>query len=117
MNHVFKPYLRKFILVFFDDILVFSSNIDIHQEHLKITLDILRQNQLFAKKPKCRFGCKEVDYLGHIISEKGVCSDPGKIQATVDWPFPKTITSLRSYLGLTDYYRKFINVMDQLLLL
>jgi hypothetical protein len=68
MNHVFNPHLRKFILVFFDDILVFSRDVDTHKIHLQITLDILRKNQLFVKKSKCRFGCQEVDYLGHIIS-------------------------------------------------
>jgi hypothetical protein len=108
MNHIFKPYLRKFILVFFDDILIFSKDFATHRTHLEITLGILRHHQLYAKLSKCRFGCKEIDYLGHIISEFGVRADPGKIQAMVDWPFPKTLKSLRGFLGLTGYYRKFI---------
>lgn len=70
MNHVFKPYPRKFILVFFDDILVFSKDVETHRNHLHITLDILRKNQMFAKKSKCRVGCKEIDYLRHIFSEQ-----------------------------------------------
>jgi hypothetical protein len=73
-----------------------------------MTLDILRQNQMFAKMSKCRFGYAKVDYLGHIVSAQGVSTDPETIQAMVDWPFPKNIKSLRGFLGLTRYYRKFI---------
>jgi hypothetical protein len=108
MNHIFRPHLRKFILVFFDDILVFSSDFDTHLLHLETTLSILCEHKLFAKKSKCCFGCKEVEYLGHIVSEHGVKADPGKIQAMLDWPFPTTVKSLRGFLGLTGYYRKFI---------
>jgi hypothetical protein len=108
MNHIFNPYLRKFILVFFDDILVYSKDFEAHIGHLKLTLELLRQHQLYAKKSKCRFGVKEVDYLGHIVSNLGVCADPNKIKAVLDWPLPKSIKSLRGFLGLTGYYRKFI---------
>jgi hypothetical protein len=79
MNHVFRPFLRKFILVFFDDKLVFCPTLELYQEHLRITLHILRTNQFFAKRSKCKFGCIEVEYLGHIISANGVSADPGKI--------------------------------------
>jgi hypothetical protein len=96
MNHVFRPYLRKFILVFFDDILVFSSSPEIHKEHLRITLNILT-NQLFAKRSKCLFGCTEVEYLGHIISVDGVSADLEKIKAMGDRPFPTTIKALRVF--------------------
>jgi hypothetical protein len=109
MNHIFRPYLRRFILVFFNDILVFSSSPESHKEHLRITLDILRSNQFFAKRSKCRFGCIEVEYLGHIISADGVSADPGMIKAMGDWPFPTTIKALRGCLGLTGYYQKFIH--------
>jgi hypothetical protein len=108
MNQIFKPYLRWFILVFFDDILVYSRDINSHITHLRLTLDILLQHQLFAKLSKCTFGCAEVEYLGHIITAQGVCPDPGKIRAMVDWPLPKNIKALRGFLGLTGYYRKFI---------
>jgi hypothetical protein len=108
MNHIFQPYLRRFILVFFDDILIYSKDLDSHLTHLTQTLDLLRQNQLFAKMSKCRFGCSEIEYLGHIVSALGVCADPGKIRAMVDWPFPRTLKALRGFLGLTGYYRKFI---------
>jgi hypothetical protein len=108
MNHVFKPYLRKFILVFFDDILVYSQDFKTHLSHLSLSLDLLRVNKLFAKRSKCKFACNEVDTLGHIVSEHGVRADQGKIQAMIDWPLPKTIKSLRGFLGLMGYYRKFI---------
>jgi hypothetical protein len=108
MNHIFQPYLRKLILVFFDDILIFSKDEDSHRNHLQLTLEVLRSHKLFAKKSKCKFGCKEVDYLGHIIAESGVRADPGKIKAMVEWPLPTNIKALRGFLGLTGYYRKFI---------
>lgn len=108
MNEVFKPYMRKFILVFFDDILVYSKGLAEHLEHLEITLSLLQQHQLFAKKSKCRFACTEIEYLGHVISDQGVRADPIKLQSMVSWPQPKSIKSLRGFLGLTSYYRKFI---------
>ncbi|WKA11764.1 hypothetical protein VitviT2T_029233 [Vitis vinifera] len=108
MNDIFKPYLRKFILVFFDDILVYSKNLADHVHHLQTVLDILKQHQLFAKKSKCCFGCSEIEYLGHLISKDGVQADPTKIEAMLNWPFPTSLKSLRGFLGLTGYYRKFI---------
>lgn len=84
MNQIFKPYLRKFILVCYDDILIFSKYLEAHKKHLEVTLEILRHNHLYAKLSKCRFGCAEIDYLGHIILEYGVKADPCKIQAMVD---------------------------------
>jgi hypothetical protein len=108
MNQIFKPYLRKFILVFFDDILVYSGDMETHATHLRTTLDLLRKNQLFAKSSKCKFGCEEVEYLGHIVTAEGVSADPRKISAMVDWPLPKNIKALRGFLGLTGYYQKFI---------
>ena len=80
MNDVFRPYLRRFVLVFFDDILVFSSTLENHLEHLRIVLELLQQHRLYAKRSKCVFGCPEVEYLGHIISSQGVVLIQGKLQ-------------------------------------
>jgi hypothetical protein len=108
MNEIFRPYLRKFILVFFDDILVYNPSLQDHFEHLKLTLEVLRSNQLFAKKSKCKFGCTEIDCLGHLISAKGVKDDGKKLTVMIDWPVPQNLKALKGFLGLTGYYRKFI---------
>jgi hypothetical protein len=108
MNHIFKPYLRKFVLVIFYDILIYSKDMASHLVHLTKALTLLKQHYLFAKMSKCIFGCPEVEYLGHIISAQGVRTDPGKIQAMLEWPLPKTTKALRGFLRLTGYYRKFI---------
>ncbi|GAB2299811.1 hypothetical protein Dimus_038583 [Dionaea muscipula] len=105
MNEVFKPYLRHFISVLFDDILVYSPSAQTHEHHLKTTL---RTNRLYAKLSKCSFGQEQVEYLGHIIDGNGVRTDPQNIEAMKDWPKPKNVKALRGFLGLTGYYRKFI---------
>ena len=108
MNSIFRRYLRKFVLVFFDDILVYSRTEADHVEHVRIVLQILQDNGLFVKRKKCEFGSRELEYLGHIISGQGVKVDQQKIQAMTDWPAPTTITELRGFLGLTGYYQKFV---------
>jgi hypothetical protein len=108
MNEIFAEYLRKFILVFFDDILIYSSDISSHCQHLSIALQLLRDNKLYAKKSKCVFGAPQVEYLGHIIKGEGVSTDPAKISAVADWVAPASVKQLRSFLGLTGYYRRFI---------
>jgi hypothetical protein len=108
MNDIFRAYLRKFVLVFFDDILIYSRNLEEHQQHLRQVLMILMTNSFVANMSKCKFGCTEVDYLGHVISGKGVAVDPEKIKCVLDWPEPKTVKGVRGFLGLTGYYRKFV---------
>lgn len=108
MNSIFHPHLRKFILVFFDDILVYSPTWELYVEHVRTTLDILRQHQFFIKASKCDFGKQELEYLGHIVTHQGVKVDNNKIEAMVAWPQPANITELRGFLGLTGYYQKFV---------
>lgn len=86
MNEIFKPYLQKFVLVFFDDILVYSRNEEEHREHLKTVLGVLRHHQFYANEKKCAFGQSSVAYLGHVISAKGVAADPEKLEAVKEWP-------------------------------
>ncbi|KAL0554647.1 hypothetical protein IC582_008573 [Cucumis melo] len=108
MNTVFKPYLRKFVLVFFDDILVYSKNEDDHVVHLGKVLSSLREHSLHANKKKCSFAQLKVEYLGHIISGKGVEVDPKKIRSIADWPTPTNVRETRGFLGLIGYYRRFV---------
>ncbi|GJR54675.1 putative mitochondrial protein [Tanacetum coccineum] len=108
MNQVFKPFLRKFTLMFFDDILVYSPDMKSHTTHLKMVLQTMRQHQLKAKLSKYVFGASQVEHLGHVISDKGVATDPTKIQAMKEWHAPKNLKQLRGFLDLTRYYRRFI---------
>jgi len=108
MNTIFAPYIGKFVLVFFDDILRFSKSVEEHEKHLQLVLQLLRDNKLSTKRSKCTFGVPEIEYLGHVINEQGVETDPSKIQAMADWHIPNNISQLRSFLGLAGYYRRFI---------
>jgi hypothetical protein len=108
INSVFMPELDKFVVVFIDDILVYSKNMEEHEEHLCIVLQRLREHQLYAKFSKCEFWINEVCFLGHVISPKGIAVDPGKVQDVLDWKPPTSITQVRSFLGLAGYYRRFI---------
>jgi hypothetical protein len=108
MNSIFNPFLRKFVLVFFDDILIYNKSWEDHVRHVDKALQLLKEKQLYAKPSKCFFGVKEVEYLGHIVSHEGVKVEPNKIKAMMDWPIPKKLKNLRGFLGLTGYYRKFV---------
>ena len=108
MNMVFSPYLDKFVIVFIDDILVYSSSLEEHAEHLRTVLHILRERQLYAKFSKFQFWLDKVAFLGHVISAKGISVDPQKIEAIVNWKPPTNVSKVRSFLGLAGYYRKFV---------
>jgi hypothetical protein len=108
MNATLALLLRKCALVFFDDILMFSKTLPDHKVHLQQVLQLLEQEQWQVKLSKCSFAQREVDYLGHVISEQGLSTDPRKIAAIENWPSPTDVKQLRSFLGLADYYRKFV---------
>ncbi|XP_073155705.1 uncharacterized protein [Henckelia pumila] len=108
MNSVCQPFLRKFVIVFFDDILVFSKSMVDHLTHLQMVLSCLRKHSFFAKRSKCSFAQTSIHYLGHIVSVKGVEPDPDKIFAIQQWPTPTTVKTLRGFLGLTGFYRRFV---------
>jgi hypothetical protein len=105
MNNIFMEYLDKFVVVFIDDILVFSQNEEEHEEHLRLVLQKLREHRLYAKLSKCDFWFKEVSFLGHIITEGGIAVDPSKVQVVLDWNPLKNVAEIRSFLGLAGYYR------------
>ncbi|KAK8512376.1 hypothetical protein V6N12_037376 [Hibiscus sabdariffa] len=108
MNRVFKPYLDKFVVVFIDDILIYSRNKDDHAEHLRIVLQTLRECQLYAKFSKCEFWLSKVAFLSHVISAKGIMVDPKKVQTILDWQPSRNVSEVRSFLGLVGYYRRFV---------
>jgi hypothetical protein len=108
MNHVFHPFLHHFVLVFFDDILIYRKTWTNHLSHVDRFLHLLSQHQLFLKQSKCDFGTLEVEYLDHLVGKDGVKVDPKTIEAMQDWPHPKTLKSLHGFLGLAGYYHKFV---------
>jgi hypothetical protein len=108
MNSVFKPELDKFVVVFIDDILVYSRNEEEHVGHLHVALQCLREHRLYAKLSKCDFWLKEIKFLGHTISQDGIAVDSDKVQEVMNWKPPTTIYQIRSFLGLAGYYRRFI---------
>ena len=108
MNDIFPGLLRKFVLVFFDDILVYSVTWKDHLQHLEVVLNILKQHQLFARFSKCCFGLQQIDYLGHTLSGSGIAMDEMKLEAIQRWPIPTNLKQMRGFLGLTGYYRRFI---------
>nr|KYP55632.1 Transposon Ty3-I Gag-Pol polyprotein [Cajanus cajan] len=108
MNNLFRPHLRRFIIVFFDDILVYSSTLEDHILHLEIAFKLLLDNKFHLKGSKCHIGQQSIQYLGHVVSAAGVTPDPIKVQAIIDWPIPSNLKSLRGFLGLTGFYRRFV---------
>ena len=108
MNRIFRPWLDKFFIVFIDDILIHSRTLEEHADHLRVVLEVLREHQLCGKLSKCEFWLEEVQFLGHVISAKGIVVDLTKIETILKWERPKTVTEVRSFLGLTDYYRRIV---------
>jgi hypothetical protein len=108
MNKVFMEYLDKFVMVFIDDILVYSRSEEEHREHLCLVLYKLRDHRLYAKPSKCEFWLKQVAFLGHINSKGGIVVDPSKIEDMLSWNAPMSVGDIRSFCGLAGYYRRFI---------
>jgi hypothetical protein len=110
MNEVLQPFLRRFVLVFFVDMLIFSTSWTVHLRHVAAVLDTLCSHSLFVKRSKCIFGARSISsYLGHVISAEGVSMDPEKLASVQSWPQPRTVRGIRGFLGLAGYYRKFIH--------
>ena len=108
MNDIFRPYLGKFVLVYLDDILVFSKSPEEHAEHLRLVLQLLREHSLCAKRPKCHLNAPELEFLGHVVGADGIRVDPKKTAVVTEWTVPQSVSKLRSFLGLTSYFRRFI---------
>ncbi|XP_015932206.2 uncharacterized mitochondrial protein AtMg00860-like [Arachis duranensis] len=108
INRVFRPFLDKFVVVFINDILVYSKTAKEHEEHLRIMLQILKEQKSYAKLSKCEFWKEEVKFLGHVVSKGGISVDPSKVEVVMKWERPTTVTEIRSFLGLAEYYRRFI---------
>ena len=104
MNGVFQEYLDKFVIVFLDEILIYSNSKEEHENHLMMVLQVLREHHLYAKLRKCSFYQKKIHYLGHIISNDGIAMDPEKIEAITEWSAPKNVTEVRSFMGVTHYF-------------
>nr|GFC91738.1 putative reverse transcriptase domain-containing protein [Tanacetum cinerariifolium] len=108
MNRVCKPYLDKFMIVFIDDILIYSKDEKEHEEHLKAILELLKKEELYAKFSKCEFWVPKVQFISHMIDSQGIHVDPTKIKSVRDWASSKPPTEIRQFLGLAGYYRRFI---------
>ena len=108
MNQALRPFIGKFVVVYFDDILIFSMTLDDHMSHLREVLLVLRRDKLFATLKKCAFGSPQVHFLGYIVSAEGLAVDPDKVSAIKSWPEPRTISEARSFHGLASFYRRFV---------
>ena len=114
MHRVFQPYLDQFVVVFVDDIFIYSQSEMEHGDHLRVVLQLLRDHQLYAKFSKCEFWFTEVSFLRHTVSASGVSVDLEKVEAVMSWERPKSVFEIRSFLGLAGYYRRFIEDFSQL---
>src|ERR1051325_320570 len=116
MNRIFHSYFDKFVMVFIDDILIYSKNDEEHAGHLRIVMELLKEKKLYAKLSKCEFWLSEVSFLGHVISKNDIVVDPTKVEAVSQWEAPKNASEIRTFLGLAGYYRKFIEGFSKLAL-
>ena len=116
MNRVFEDYIDKFVIVFIDDILVYSKSREEHEQHLRLVLERLKEKQLYAKFKKCEFWLDKVVFLGHVVSKDGIMVDPAKIEAVSQWQQPKNVSEVRSFLGLAGYYRRFVEGFSKIAL-
>ena len=114
MHRVFQPYLDQFVVVFVNDILIYSQYEEEHEDHLRIVLQAFREHQLYTKCSKCEFWLTEVRFLGHVVSVYDVLVDPEKVKAVMSWERPKLVFEICSFLGLVGYYRRFIEDFSQL---
>ena len=114
MHRVFQPYLDQFVVIFVDDILIYSQSEWEHEYHLRIVLQLLRDHQLYAKFSKCEFWLIGVRFLGHVVSASGVSVDLEKVEALMSWERPKSVFEIRSFLGLAGYYKRFIEDFSRL---
>ncbi len=108
MNKVFREFLHRFVIVYIDDILIYSRNLAKHRHHVTQVLEQLRKHQLYLKLEKCEFHCPTVQFLGYIISADGIQMDQGKVQAIRDWPQPQSVKELQRFLGFANFYQRFI---------
>ena len=103
-----RGLLDNFVVVFIDDILIYSKTEEEHEQHLRLVLETLRKNKFYAKLKKCEFWLSEVAFLGHVINQHGILVDPSKVSTIIDWPRPSNVKEVRSFLGLVGYYRRFV---------
>ena len=108
INSVLRPYLEKFVILYLDDILIYSKSLEEHTEHVRTILKTLLDNNLYVKPKKCEFHKQQVEFLGHVISGKGIATDPNKIKSVKEWPTPKCVKDIQRFLGLCNYYRRFV---------
>ena len=108
MNHVLRKFIGKFVVVYFDDILIYSKTLDEHVEHIRCVLAVLREEKLYANKEKCTFCIEKVVFLGFVVSGQGVEVDEEKVKAIREWKSPQNVSQVRSFLGLAGFYRRFV---------
>ena len=112
MNRIYRPYLDQFVVVFVDDILIYSKGRAEHEQHLQLVLQVLRENQLYAKLEKCDFWLQEIQFLEHMVSKEGISVDPAKVEVVMWWERPKSAFKIRCFLGLAGYYRQSHDCMS-----